>query len=256
MRSRRPYLLYGKRSFGEGESRLLREIREVGEEYLASAVAIYELLEDDNVKRLSTREYAKALFALGGYYLDNSYIPMHEYFFCRIAGREYSESIPLIAKLDMESARENLEKCIRAETDMPLTRLDTDRLAGEVKKWARSPIEKLYRLGCAYSVSAFIFLVEGNGSKASSFCRTALYYLNTAKNVAGKCTGRESSVWHISEKTAWTYIISGQYDKAAKLLSNATEGYLINTLCDGAASRGRKRERRQGERSAEKSGGR
>lgn len=224
-----PYLLFGKHSFGEGEARLLREIREVGEEHLASAIAVYESLEDGHAKEASRREYAKALFVLGGYYLDDSYLPIHEYFFAKIAGKEYKPEVKPISKMDMESARENLEKCFAAESDMPLSRLDSGALAGEIKKWTRSPIEKLYRLGSVYCSTAFILLAEGEADKADAHAKKAIYFLNAAKDVSDKCADRKRNTWHISEKIAWAYIIMGRYEKAAQLLSHARSGYIVNT---------------------------
>ncbi|MGE5495837.1 MAG: hypothetical protein ACM3S4_11110 [Burkholderiales bacterium] len=224
-----PYLLFGKRSYGEGEARLLREIREVGEEHLASAIAVYESLEDEHAKEASRREYSKALFVLGGYYLEDAALPVHEYFISKIAGKQPAVSIKPISKMDIESARENLEKCFAAETDMPLSRLDTAALSGEVKKWTRSPVEKLYRIGCAYCAQAFILLAEGEGDKAASLAKKAVYFLNASRSVADKCADRKRNTWHISEKIAWAHILLGQYEKAAQLLSHARAGYIINT---------------------------
>ncbi len=224
-----PYLLFAKKSYGEEEARLLREIREVGEEHLANAIALYESLEDENVKKLSRREYAKALFVLGGYYLDDAYLPVHEYFLGRISGKKDTAVIQQISKIDIASAKENLEKCFAAETDMPLTRLDTGLLAKEVRKWTRSPIEKLYRLGCAYNSMAFIDLAGGDADKAKEHAKAAFYYLNAAKSVSERCEDKRRNTWHISEKIAWAYIYTGQYKRAADLISRAKAGYIINT---------------------------
>lgn len=224
-----PYLLFGKRSFAEGELRLLREIREVGEEHLASAIAVYESLEEGYAKQASRREYAKALFVLGGYYLDDAYLPVHEYFLSVIAGKEPGIKIQPISKMDIDSARENLEKCFYAETDMPLEKLDTAKLAEQVKSWTRSPVEKLYRLGCARSGAAFIALAEGNADKAAACARQALYYLEAAKSVSDKCKDRKRNTWHISEKIAWAHLYTGRYEKAASLLMRAGSGYIVNT---------------------------
>lgn len=224
-----PYLLFGKRSFGESEARLLRQIREVGEEHLASAVAVYESLENEHAKEASRREYAKALFVLGGYYLADACLPVHEYFLGRIAGREPAAAIKPISKMDIESAKENLEKCFAAESSMPLSSIDAEALSGEVKKWTRSPVEKLYRLGCVYCSTAFILLAEGEKDKAAAQAKKAVYYLSSAKSVADKCADRKRNTWHISEKIAWAHIMLGQYEKAAQLLSHARAGYIINT---------------------------
>lgn len=224
-----PYLLFAKKSYGEEEARLLREIREVGEEHLASAISIYESLEDENIKKRSRREYAKALFVLAGYYLDDAYLPVHEYFLGKIAEKRDAAVIQPISKMDIESAKENLEKCFAAETDMPLTKLDTGLLAKEVRKWTKTPIEKLYRLGCVYNSLAFMAVAEGNSDKAKTHAKAAIYYLEAAKGVSDKCEDRRRNTWHISEKIAWTYIYMGKYARAADLIARAKSGYIINT---------------------------
>ncbi len=224
-----PYLLFGKRSFGAREAELLREIREVGEEHLATAVALYEALEDEAAKARDRREYAKALFVLGNYYLDDSYLPVHEYYLRRIAGREDIRPIAPISKLDIKAAVELLEKAFAAETDMPLDKLDIEALTGMHKEWTRSPVEKLYTLGCAHSAMAFIALTEGDEEKRKVHAGAALKYLQAAKDVADKSKDRKRNTWHISEKLAWTYIHMGQYDRAARLISRAKSGYIVNT---------------------------
>lgn len=224
-----PYLLFAKKSYGEEEARLLREIREVGEEHLASAIAVYESLEDEKTKKLSRREYAKALFVLGGYYIDDAYLPVHEYYFGKLTGKQGTVTIQPISKMDIESAKENLEKCFAAETTMLLTKLDRGKLAEQVRKWTRTPIEKLYRLGCVYNALAFIAIAEGNADKAKTYAKNALYYLEAAKDVSDKCEDKRRNTWHISEKIAWTYIYMGQYKRAAELLTRAKAGYIINT---------------------------
>ena len=238
-----PYLLFGKRSFGEGEARLLREIREVGEEHLASAVALYEALEDAEAKNANRREYAKALFTLGGYYLEDAYLPVHEYYLKKITGSRDGVKVPAIAKMDADSAIENLEKCFAAETDMPLSRLDTGALAACVKTWARSPVEKLYRLGCAYANMAFLLLAEGAADEAAAFAKKSIYFLDAAKAVSDKRGDKKSNTWHISEKAAWCRMHMGEYQKAAKLLENARAGYIKNTYAIALLLTGAKADR-------------
>ena len=224
-----PYLLFGKRAFGAREAELLREIREVGEEHLATAVALYEALEDGGEKARDRREYAKALFVLGNYYLDDSYLPVHEYYLRRIAGREDMRPIAPISKLDIKAAVELLEKAFTAETDMPLDKLDIEALTEKHKEWTRSPVEKLYTLGCAHSAMAFIALTEGDEEKRKVHAGVALKYIQAAKDVADRSKDRKRNTWHISEKLAWTYIHMGQYDRAARLISRAKSGYIVNT---------------------------
>ncbi len=178
---------------------------------------------------MSGREYAKALFVLGGYYIDDAYLPVHEYFLNRIAGKQEKAVIKPISKMDMESAKENLIKCFAAETDMPLSKLDTGALAKEVRKWTRTPIEKLYRLGCVYNSMAFIALAEQDEEKVRANAKAAVYYLEAAKEVSDKCEDKRRNTWHISEKIAWTYIYTGQYKRAADLIARAKAGYIINT---------------------------
>ncbi len=224
-----PYLLFGKRAFGAREAELLREIREVGEEHLAAAISLYEALEDAAARERDRREYAKALFVLGGYYLDDAYLPVHEFFLRRIAGREDNRPVAPISKLDTKTAAELLEKAFYAETDMPLDKPDVAALAEKHKEWTRSPVEKLYKLGCAYSAMAFVSLTEGNEDQLKGYAEKAFKYLQAAKDVADKSHDRRRNTWHISEKLAWTHIYMGQYDKAARLLSRSKAGYIVNT---------------------------
>ncbi len=224
-----PYLLFGKRAFGAREAELLREIREVGEEHLATAIALYEALESESDKARDRREYAKALFVLGSYYLDDSYLPVHEYYLRRVAGREDIRPIASISKLDIKAAIELLEKAFAAETDMPLEKLDIESLTQLHKEWTRSPVEKLYTLGCAHSAMAFIALTEADDEKRKVHASAALKYLQAAKDVADKSKDRKRNTWHISEKLAWTYMHMGQYDRAARLISRAKSGYIVNT---------------------------
>jgi tetratricopeptide (TPR) repeat protein len=224
-----PYLLFGKRAFGAREAELLREIREVGEEHLATSISLYEALEDTVARERDRREYAKALFVLGGYYLDDAYLPVHEYFLRRIAGREDTRPVAPISKLDAKTAVELLEKAFCTETEMSLDKLDVEALSEKHKEWTRSPVEKLYKLGCAYSAMAFVSLTEGNEEQQKGLADKALKYLQAAKDVADKSQDRKRNTWHISEKLAWIHIYMGQYDKAARLLSRAKAGYIVNT---------------------------
>jgi len=222
-----PYLLFGKRAFGAREAELLREIREVGEEHLATAISLYEALEDGEEKQRNRREYAKALFVLGNYYIDDAYLPVHEYYLRIIAGSKIPCHIQTISKLDLNSAVELLEKCYRAETNMSLDKIDTKALAAMQKEWTRAPSEKLYRLGCVYSGMAFV--ARATGEDAKPHAQKALALLEAAKRVTESYTDRKHNTWHISEKIAWTHIYMGQYERAAKLLSRAKQGYIINT---------------------------
>jgi hypothetical protein len=222
-----PYLLFGKRAFGAREAELLREIREIGEEHLATAISLYEALEDNDEKERNRREYAKALFVLGNYYIDDAYLPVHEYYLRIIAGSKTPCHVQTISKLDLQTAVELLEKCYHAETDLLLDKIDTKALAAMQKEWTRAPSEKLYRLGCAYSGMAFV--ARATGEDAKPHAKKALVLLEAAKRVAESYTDRKHNTWHISEKIAWTHIYLGQYERAAKLLSRAKQGYIINT---------------------------
>lgn len=224
-----PYLLFGKRAFGSREAELLREIREVGEEHLGSAIALYEALENTAEKERNRREYAKALFVLGGYYLDDAYLPVHEYYLGMLAGSDKQPSIPPISRLDLQTADELLAKCFSAETDMELSRLDTHTLCTLHKEWTRSPIEKLYRLGCAQSALAFVARVRQSDDELKTHADKAIYLLEAAAKTAMQSEDRRRSTWHISEKLAWTHMHAGRYEKAAALLARARQGYIANT---------------------------
>ncbi len=224
-----PYLLFGQRAFGAREAELLREIREVGEEHLATAIALYEALDNEEEKQKNRREYAKALFVLGGYYLDDAYLPVHDYYLRIIAGVKEPCKLQTISKLDLQSAAELLEKCCAAETDLPLEKTDAKTLAALQKAWTRAPSEKLYRLGCAYSGMAFVAAALGEDAKPHAL--KAIKYLEAAKRVTDSYADRKHNTWHISEKIAWTHIYMGQYQRAAGLLQRAKLSYIVNTYC-------------------------
>jgi len=224
-----PYLLFGRRAFGSREAELLREIREVGEEHLARAVSLYEALEDEEELRRNRREYAKALFVLGGYYLEDAYLPIHEYYLSLIAGKSPPKHIAAIAQLDLKSAREHLEKCFGAESKMALEELEPKSLCGLQKEWTRSPVEKLYRLGCVHSALAFAAKVEGKNDELKTHAGKAVYYLDAAAKTAVQSVENRRSTWHICEKLAWTHLHAGRCDKAQAVLSRAKQGHIANT---------------------------
>ena len=226
-----PYLLFGKHAYGKEEAAVLREIREVGEEHLATAISLYEGMNDSAEKVGNAREYAKALFVLGSYYLDDAYLPVHEYYCHLLAQHEGQAQLPEITRLNIESACDLLERCFAAETDMPLKALVIPKLAEEAEKgnWTRSPVEKLYRLGSAYAARAFIALADGREEALQAAAFAAGKILSTAKAVADAARDRRRNTWHISEKLAWVNIYLGRYETAAKLLVRSRMGYVVNT---------------------------
>jgi hypothetical protein len=206
----------------------LREIRSVGEEHLGSAIALYEAMDSGPAKEANRREYAKALFVLGSFYLDDAALPLHEYVLRRVTGDNSKVSIRPIDKLNVDTADELLQKCFTAETDMPLSgALDIAALADAEKSWTRAPADKLYRLGCASVLKAFVALCEGQSPRAAA--TEAIRRLGAAKAAADHTHGRKRNTWHISERIAWAHICRGEYSKAASLLCRARSGYVINT---------------------------
>ena len=222
-----PYLLFGKRAYGSREAELLREIREVGEEHLATAIALYEALEDEEAKSRDRREYAKALYVLGGYYLDDAYLPIHEYFLRRIAGREDMPSIALISSWTSERHRA-LEKGVLRGNGHAAFPAGHGQLAQLNKQWTRSPVEKLYKLGCAESAAAFIALARGRLRRWRG-TPVGCPLPSGRQGGGGPKQDRRRNTWHISEKLAWAHIYTGQYDRAARLISRAKAGYIVNT---------------------------
>lgn len=226
-----PYLLFAKKSFGKGEAKILREIKQVGEEHLVQAIMLYEDLEDKDKKKANKREYAKALFVLGKYYLGDTNLPVHEYYLSKIAGRKPNVSIEKIDKLNLESARIYLKGSFAAESDMQLDKaLNIKKLASEEKQWTNSPIKKLYQLGSMYCDTAFVLAVEGSDDKAQRYAKRAIELLNSAKKISDSLKDRKRNTWYISERIAWAYMHIGKYEVAAKLLKNARAGYILNTL--------------------------
>lgn len=226
-----PYLLFGKHAYAKEETAVLREIREIGEEHLATAITLYEGMKDGAEKAASAREYAKALFVLGSYYLDDAYLPVQEYYCRLLAQREGQAQLPEITRLNIESACDMLERCFVAETDMPLKSPDIKKLAEEAAggSWTRSPVEKLYRLGSAYAAQAFIALADGREEALQAAAFAAGKTLSAAKAVADNAKDRKRNTWHISEKIAWVNIYLGRYETAAGLLARSRLGYIVNT---------------------------
>ena len=230
-----PYLLFVKKSYGKGEASLLREIKQVGEEHLVQAIMLYESLTDEEKKAENLREYAKALFVLGKYYLEDTNIPIHEYYISRIAGIKPQVRIEKIDKLNLESARIYLKRSFAAECDMPLDgMLDIRKLAAQEKNWTNSPIKKLYHIGCMYSDTSFVLMTEGSNEKAERYAKKAIKILESAKKISDSLHDRIRNTWYISEKIAWTYMHLGRFEMAAKLLKNAKAGYVINTYAIAA----------------------
>ncbi len=226
-----PWLLFGKHAYSSGEAAVLREIRGIGEEHLATAISLYEAMKDGPEKASNLREYAKALFVLGSYYLDDAYLPVLEYYARLLASGEGKAPLPEITRLNIESACELLEKCFAAESDMPLRNLSVPKLAEEAMSghWTRSPVEKLYRLGCAQSARAFIALAEGREEDLQKAAFAAEKLLSAAKAVADSAKDRKRNTWHISEKLAWVSIYLGRYEHAARLLMRSRTGYIMGT---------------------------
>lgn len=226
-----PYLLFAKKSFGKGEAKILREIKQVGEEHLVQAIMLYEDLEDTEKKKGNKREYAKALFVLGKYYLGDTNLPVHEYYLNKIAGKKLNVNIEKINKLNLESARVYLKGSFAAESEMQLDKpLDIKKLVAEEKHWTNSPIKKLYQLGSIYCETAFVLAAEGSDDKAQINAKRAIDLLNSAKKISDSLKDRKRNTWYISERIAWTYMHIGKYEVAAKLLKNARAGYVVNTL--------------------------
>ena len=226
-----PYLLFAKKSYGKAEASVLREIRQVGEEHLVQALMLYEELEDEHKKAENLREYAKALFVLGKYYLDDTNLPVYEYYLAKIAGQKPQVKIGKIDKLNLESARVHLKRSFAAECDMPLgSKLDIKKLAAQEKEWTNSPIKKLYHIGCMYCDISFVLMVQGDKEKSEQYAHKAIKLLDSAKKVSDTLRDRMRNTWYISEKTAWAYMHMERYEMAAKLLERAKVGYAINTF--------------------------
>jgi len=223
-----PYLLFGKQAFGKGEATLLREIRQVGEEHLATAISLYEALKDEKQREANRREYAKALFVLGKHYLGDANLPVYEFYAHKLSGGG-EVKIEKISKMNLESAQGLLNKCFAAETDMSLGSIDVPALASQVKQWVRSPVDKLYLLGSVYCGAAFVEAAQGDEAKSEQHARKAISLLSSAKSVADKGEGRRRNTWHISEKIAQAHMHMGKYEKAASLLARAKAGYVVNT---------------------------
>ncbi len=225
-----PYLLFGKKAYGPAEAKTLREIKQVGEEHLATAISLFEELKDETKKKANKREYAKALFVLGRYYLNDTNLPIHAYYLNKIAGKSPEVKIEKIDKLNIESARVHLKKSFAAESDISLnSAFSIKELAAAEKEWTNSPIKKLYHIGCMYCDTVFVMSAQGSAEKAQQYAKKAIKILEGAKKTADSLKDRKRNTWYISERIAWVYMHIGKYEVAAKLLKNARAGYVVNT---------------------------
>lgn len=221
-----PYLTFGKHAL-KGEP--LREMKSMGEQHLKKAIALFESLTDEDERQRNRREYTKALFVLGGHCIDEASLPLHEYYLRRIICSTKASTVSANSEKRLRCAVDYLGKCIDAETDMTKDKLDTKALAALHNEWTRSPIEKLYQLGCAHSALAFVARVREKKEDLKTHVQKAVYYLDAAAKTAMASVDRRRNTWHISEKLAWTHMHAGQYEKAAALLSRAKSGYIKNT---------------------------
>lgn len=232
-----PYLLFGKHASCEGKK--LRGMKAEGVQHLKTAITLFESLTDEDRRQHNRREYAKALFVLGGHYIDDANLPLHEYYLGIITGHKGTASVSAVSVKKLESALEYLEKCFGTETNMAKDQLDMKALATMNIKWTHSPIEKLYKLGCAHSALAFAACMRQNSDDVKMHVQKAVYYLDAAAKTAMAGTEKRRNTWHISEKLAWTHMHAGRYEKAAALLTRAKSGYILNTraiallLCGG-----------------------
>lgn len=209
-------------------------IESEGIKSLEKLIDIYENIEDKNTKQRYLKEYAKGLYSLGSYYIQKSDYHLNEYIFKKIAGIEPNIGYTKEELQDIAKSNKLLEKCFAVETEISLDNdLAPSDLVKYTKRWGISPLDKLYKLGLVYFNMYFIKkFLNGDRKQIDVYGEKAYKYLNTAYNIGIELRkgnyGRRDT-WFISEKMAWYFIISDQYEKAFTLIEKAKASYIINT---------------------------
>ncbi len=213
----------------------IEKMESEGEKSLKKGIEIYENLTDKQLKAFCFKEYVRSLYTLGTFYLSKINADWEKYIFSKLANKELILDYDQKDAVYIDSAREHLDKCFQAESDISLYEQDIDatKLARFIRAWAVSPIDKLYRLGVVNLEACVIEKMSGRDpNKGTSYGDVACKFMSAAINIAreaAKQGTRIKNTNYINEKLARYYIISERYDDAIKLTSRCREPYIKNT---------------------------
>lgn len=213
----------------------LERLEKSGLECMERVIKEYEGLVSDKQVKYYRKEYVKTLYSLGCYYIEKPKNIWNEYICCKLVNKKYvSESL----REDMTyiaNAKSYFEKCFVVETNTSLEDdINIDEFVGNLKDWAESPMDKLYRLGLVYHEMYLIknIISQKEDLKVILYSQRCEKYLSAAKKIGDECKKRNLSgrnTWFISEKLARHYIVRGSYEKAIKLLENTRDSFIKNT---------------------------
>ena len=201
---------------------------------LTDVIELYEQSENDEYKKRYHNEYVKALYTLACFYMEKPKNHWNEYACCKIANKTLEISFKREDMQYIAKAKDLLEKCFRAETEIDLHEdFDITKLTKLTNQWNITPMDKLYRLGLIYLEMYFIKKIINNDLNSTVIYKeNSKKYLMAARHIGeemkrSKIAKRDT--WFISEKIAWYYIISDQFNDAIQIIERGRAGYVINT---------------------------
>lgn len=211
----------------------LEEMENKGINSLEKVINVYEKVTDEGKKKFYLNEYVKSLYCLGKFYLDKANINIDEYLFRTLIGDFSYKKYTKDDVISIPKAKELFEKCWYTETNLSLERsLDYSNLASYTGKWAISPIDKIYKVGCLYLNMYFVKKSNNDINNVEEYRDKTFKYLNTCVNIGRELSkskfGRRN-YWFVNEKLATYYLISGDFEKATIAIQNARDSYIKNT---------------------------
>lgn len=212
----------------------LKEIEADGVKSLERVIDIYERYKDDKYKSIFLREYVKALYTLGTFYLEK--VKLHwDYYIClKISDKEIKFDYSSEDTRYISRGKKLLEKCFEVESKTLLNKdMDVSELAKNIGKWHVSPIDKLYKSGISNLKTYFVLKMLGvNSNKIDKYGDVGEKLLLTAREVAYEGKRQKNirrNTNYINEKLGKYYIISERYGSVIKITKKCRQSYIKNT---------------------------
>ncbi|MBV1820520.1 hypothetical protein L0P54_10725 [Anaerosalibacter bizertensis] len=225
---------YAPRKWTAEDFEELKEIEADGVKSLERVIDIYEKYKDDKYKSIFLREYVKALYTLGTFYLEK--VELHwDYYIClKISDKKIKFDYSSEDTRYISRGKKLLEKCFEVESKTLFNKdMDVSELAKNIGKWHVSPIDKLYKLGISNLKTYFVLKMLGvNSNKIDKYGDVGEKLLLTAIEVAYEGKRQKNirrNTNYINEKLGKYYIISERYGSAIKITKNCRQSYIKNT---------------------------
>ena len=229
-----PNFIYSQREWTKEVFEELTAMETVAIECLEKCIEQYEKHISENQKKRYLNEYVKSLYCLGCYYIEKPKVLWNEYACSMLQQVKYANNMTREEMDYIVKAKEVLEKCFEVEASIELNiDVDARQLANLSKDWVLSSMDKLYRLGLVYLHMFFVKRTKhSSGESTDTYGEKAEAYLNIARLVGEeyrklRISGRNTSF--ISEKLAWYYIFTEDYDKAILMIERSRDSYIKNT---------------------------